>query len=153
MLFHTHEKSIGAPPLDPQGDDVEWWIRCCDESMSSRRQISCMGVDAYSAEEFWLKYGHNDILSSEHSFRSGEGGGKKFTRFFCTPPPLLLRGDPPKKKTSTPCRIVFLQGGFAFNLHFATLCAIRRICFISQRVKNWVSILTMLRFSGELNSG
>ena len=27
-----------------------------------RLQISYMGLDAYSAEEFWLKYGHEDIL-------------------------------------------------------------------------------------------
>ena len=27
-----------------------------------RLQISYMGVDAYFAEEFWLKYGHEDIL-------------------------------------------------------------------------------------------
>ena len=34
-----------------------------------RLQISYMGLDAYSAEGFWLKYGHEDILPSEHLFR------------------------------------------------------------------------------------
>ena len=28
-----------------------------------------MRIDAYSAEEFWLKYGHNEILPREHLFR------------------------------------------------------------------------------------
>ena len=28
-----------------------------------------MGIDAYSAEEFWLKYGHDDLLPREHLFR------------------------------------------------------------------------------------
>ena len=30
---------------------------------------SYMGLDAYSAEEFWLKYGHEDIPPREHLFR------------------------------------------------------------------------------------
>ena len=34
-----------------------------------RLQIRYMGLDAYSAEEFWLKYGHEDILPREHLFR------------------------------------------------------------------------------------
>ena len=28
-----------------------------------------MGIDAHSAEEFWLKYGHDDLLPREHLFR------------------------------------------------------------------------------------
>ena len=28
-----------------------------------------MGIDAYFAEEFWLKYGHDDLLPREHLFR------------------------------------------------------------------------------------
>ena len=28
-----------------------------------------MGIDAHSAEEFWLKYGHDDLLPCEHLFR------------------------------------------------------------------------------------
>ena len=34
-----------------------------------RLQITYMGLDAYSAEEFWLKYGREDILPHEHLFR------------------------------------------------------------------------------------
>ena len=61
--------------------------------------------------------------------------GKNSREFFCTPPP--LRGYPLKKKQQ-PCKNIFSQGGFACNLHFATLCTIRKICFIWQRVKKWV---------------
>ena len=28
-----------------------------------------MGIDAHFAEEFWLKYGHDDLLPREHLFR------------------------------------------------------------------------------------
>ena len=28
-----------------------------------------MGIDAHSAKEFWLKYGHDDLLPREHLFR------------------------------------------------------------------------------------
>ena len=60
------------------------------------------------------------------------------TNFFVPPPPSFGGTPPEKKNTSTPCRKFFLQGGFACNLHFATLCAIRTICFIWHRVKYWV---------------
>ena len=69
MLLHVHEKSTGDHPLDPQKDGVEWWIKRCGGTRSLRTQISYMGVDAHSAEEFWLKYGHNDLLPREHLFR------------------------------------------------------------------------------------
>ena len=66
---HIHEKSTRAHPLDPQKDGVQWWIKRCGGSQSLRTQISYMGIDAYSAEEFWLKYGHTEILPREHLFR------------------------------------------------------------------------------------
>ena len=69
MLLHTHEKSSGAYSLDPQKDGVQWWIKCCGGSRSLRTQICYMGIDAYSAEEFWPKYGHDEILPREHLFR------------------------------------------------------------------------------------
>ena len=69
MLFHVHEKSTGAHPLDPQKDGVQWWIKRCGGTRSLRTQISYMDVDAYSAEEFWLKYGHDDLFPREHLFR------------------------------------------------------------------------------------
>ena len=69
MLLHIHEKSTGAHPLDPQKDGVEWWIKRCGGTRSLRTQISYMGIDAYSAEEFWRKYGHDDLLPREHLFR------------------------------------------------------------------------------------
>ena len=69
MLLHVDEKSTGAHPLDPQKDGVQWWIKCCGGTRSLRTQISYMGVDAYSAEEFWLKYGHDDLFPCEHLFR------------------------------------------------------------------------------------
>ena len=68
-FVHIHEKSTGAHPLDPQKDGVEWWIKRCGGSRSLRTQISYMGIDAYFAEDFWLKYGHDDLLPREHLFR------------------------------------------------------------------------------------
>ena len=62
MLLHVHEKSTGAHPLDPQKDGVEWWIKRCGGTRSLRTQIRYMGIDAHFAEEFWLKYGHDDLL-------------------------------------------------------------------------------------------
>ena len=69
MLLHVHEKSTGAQPLDPQKDGVEWWSKRCGGTRSLRTQISYMGTDAHSAEEFWLKYGHDDLLPCEDLFR------------------------------------------------------------------------------------
>ena len=68
MLLHVHQKSTGAHPLDPQKDGVQWWIKRCGGTRPLRTQIGYMGVDAYSAEEFWLKYGHDDLFPREHLF-------------------------------------------------------------------------------------
>ena len=59
MLLHIHEKSIWAHPLGPKLDGVQWWIKCCSVSRLMRLHISCIGIDAYSAKEFWLKYWHD----------------------------------------------------------------------------------------------
>ena len=71
LLFHVHEKSIGAHPLDPQPNGVQWWIRRCCGARSLKLQISYMGIDAYSAEDFWMKSPQTFVsllfLLEEHS--------------------------------------------------------------------------------------
>ena len=68
MLYHMHDKSKGPHPLDPTIEGVKWWSARCG-STALKQQISYMGIDAASAEEFWLKYGHDDILPREPLFR------------------------------------------------------------------------------------
>ena len=40
MLLHIYEKSVGAHPLDPPPDGVQWWIKCCGGSRLMRLQIT-----------------------------------------------------------------------------------------------------------------
>ena len=99
MLFHVHEQSKGAHPLEPQKEGVDWWIKHRGESTSWRLQISDMGIDAASAEECWLMYGHDDILLRTNMFR--------FLFFMKrTPPPQgrahLLSGGAARRGRPTP---------------------------------------------------
>ena len=98
MLLHVHEKSTGAHPLDPQKDGVEWWIKRCGGTRSLRTQISYMGIDAHSAEEFWLKYGHDDYFN------------ERLFRFF-----FFLKHTPPQ--------LCVLEGGDQCAVHGFSSCA------------------------------
>ena len=62
-----------ALPLHPVYNDgntvgVQWWEKRCD-STSVHTQVAWMGAHAYSMEEFWMKYGHPQLLDREALFR------------------------------------------------------------------------------------
>ena len=62
-----------AHPLHPVYNDgnnggVQWWEKRCN-STSVRSQVAWMGADAYTMEEFWMKYGHPQLLDREALFR------------------------------------------------------------------------------------
>ena len=54
-----------AHPLHPQREDVQWWIDRC-QSTQLRKQVNLMDV---TAEEFYLKYGAQGLLSREDLFQ------------------------------------------------------------------------------------
>ena len=70
MLPHIQEKSTEAHPLDSQKGGVEWWIQRGGGSGFVITQISYIGIDADCAEEFWLKYVHDETFPHEHLFFS-----------------------------------------------------------------------------------
>ena len=59
-----------AHVLHPEREDVQWWInRCGREGNVLRKQVARMGVDAVTAEEWYMKYGHEGHISREEMFR------------------------------------------------------------------------------------
>ena len=62
-----------AHPLHPVYDDgkgggVQWWVKQC-KSTCVRTQVARMGADAETSEEFWMKYGHPELLDYESLFQ------------------------------------------------------------------------------------
>ena len=63
-----------AHPLHPVYDDgnnggVQWWEKRCTSTLVCT-QVARMGADAYTMEEFWMKYGHPQLLDLEACFVS-----------------------------------------------------------------------------------
>ena len=72
-----------AHPLHPVYDDgkgggVQWWVKRY-KSTCVLTQFAQMGADAETLEEFWMKYGHPELLNRESLFRI-------FLRMKHTPP-------------------------------------------------------------------
>ena len=60
-------------PLHPIYDDgngggVQWWVKRC-KSTCVRTQVARMGANAETLEEFWMKYGHPELLDRDSLFR------------------------------------------------------------------------------------
>ena len=53
---------------DGKGGGVQWWVKRC-KSNRVCTQVARMGADADTLEEFWMKYGHPELLDRESSFR------------------------------------------------------------------------------------
>ena len=61
-----------AHPLHPVYDDgkgggIQWWVKRC-KSTCVCTQVARMGADAETLEEFWMKYGHPELLDRESLF-------------------------------------------------------------------------------------
>ena len=61
-------------PHHPDPKDVRWWIGRCSAKRSNepretytqlRKQVHLIGVDCVTAEEFYMKYGAEGLLSRE----------------------------------------------------------------------------------------
>ena len=62
-----------AHPLHPVYDDgkgggVQWWVKWCTSSCV-RTQVVWISADAKTLEEFWMKYGHPELLDHESLFQ------------------------------------------------------------------------------------
>ena len=67
-----------AHPHHPDPKDVRWWIDRCSAKRSNepretytqlRKQVNLIGVDCVIAEEFYMKYGAEGLLSREDLFQ------------------------------------------------------------------------------------
>ena len=51
-----------------KGGGVQWWVKRCKSSCVCT-QVARMVADAETLEEFWMKYGHPELLDRESMFR------------------------------------------------------------------------------------
>ena len=56
-----------AHPLHPDSEGVDWWVKKCKSNLL-RTQVALIGCDAWTAEEWYMKYGDPEFLTRDELF-------------------------------------------------------------------------------------